>query len=189
MNEDLNNLEKEAEEMLKNLSPMLSADPRPATIERIKSAIRHELNEQWLADQPAPTPTGDTMQNVRNAVDNELKKSATHRWLRPRIWAPLAAAAMIALYVGLTQFAPTPQPTKPDTTAIDLFVQAAEEIFIENVFTLAANMDIDAIEDNINNLGAGLDYQTESLNQIGNEIDELFYESDYTDIIPTGVVG
>ena len=189
MIDDLNKMEAEVDAMLASLSLKLAVGPSPAAIERTKSAVRHQMNESWLAEQPAPMPSSKALQQVREAVDHELKKRMPHAWLRPRIWAPLAAAAIIAICVGLINYTRTPLIQQPAAVDLDVFVQAFEEAFEENSFTMAANMDLDAIEDSINNLANSNDYEYEIINDIGNQIDELFNQPDWLENVSTGAIG
>ena len=189
MTEDLNKLETEIDAMLAELSAKLTVEHNSTTIERTKSVVRHELNEQWLFEQASPTPSPRILQQVRQAIDHELQKTTSSPWLRVRIWAPLAAAALIAISVGLTNYIRTAQVSQPADIDIDIFVQALEETFENNPFTLAADMDLDAIEDNINNLAASSSYEYETLDDIGNQIDELFNEPDWLEDLSTGAVG
>ncbi|MHC4443221.1 MAG: hypothetical protein ACYTBZ_02515 [Planctomycetota bacterium] len=187
MTEDLNKLEIEVDAMLDAIAPSLYVEPSPQATELAKAALRQQLNENWLAAQPAPTPSAENLQRVREAIDRELKKTTSHPRLRTHIWAPLAAAAAIAICVGLINYSRT--APKPPDVDLDIFVQALEKTFQENPFTIAVDMDLDAIEDNINNLAASTNYQNEILDDIGNQIDQLFNQPEWLEDLSTGAIG
>ncbi|UCD28132.1 MAG: hypothetical protein JSV03_13705 [Planctomycetota bacterium] len=185
MTEDLDKLEAEVEAMLASLASKLSVRPRPAAVERTKAAVRHQLNESWLADQATPAPSPFALQRVRSAIDDELKRPM-YSFARTMTWASLAAAAMIAICVGVLHYG---QTVKPSPLDLDLFVQAAEETLMENPFTTAITLDLDVIEDSINNLATTTNYDTEILYDIGNQIDELFIEPEWLEDTSTGAIG
>ncbi|MHC4798180.1 MAG: hypothetical protein ACYTF1_16210, partial [Planctomycetota bacterium] len=82
MTEDLNKLEIEVDAMLDAIAPSLYVEPSPQATELAKAALRQQLNENWLAAQPAPTPSAENLQRVREAIDRELKKTTSHPRLR-----------------------------------------------------------------------------------------------------------
>ena len=57
------------------------------------------------------------------------------------------------------------------------------------VWVHGVDMDLDAIEEDINNLASTTSYDTEILDEIGNQIDELFIEPDLLESISTGAIG
>ena len=154
MDRDMRDLENEVEAMLEPLAGRLDRLPRvgEAVIERVKAAVRHEINEQWLAAQPAVQPPTEVIAGVRTAVRDELRRkrsAASHRFsthegdpaARQRWAAGLAAAAMIAICAVLIQRVGTlgPAPISPGAMAanqpLDLFADAAEVALADNEMT------------------------------------------------------
>ena len=188
MTEDLNKMETEIDAMLADLSDKLDVKSNPVATKQAKIAVRLLLDESWLAGLSSPTPSADTLKRVRETIDNELQKTP-RTWLQPRIWAPLAAAAIIAICVGLLNYVHVAQDSQPATVNLDMFVQALEETCEEDSFSLAVDMDLNAIEYSINNLATNSEYQYEILDDIGNQIDELFKEPEWLENTSTGAIG
>jgi len=176
----LDGLEREVEAELAVLAETLDARPAEAVVERVKSAVRCELDEAWLAEQPAPEPAPTVLERVRSAVRQELTLSrgtveqaqATERpsqdpEIRParrrrhtRAWpqgiASLAAAAMVAICVGIIRQAGLSRPDGSDSLApvvrgadesVELFVEAADEVFAGDEFTNSILDELGEIED------------------------------------------
>ena len=75
MTDELDRLEREVEAAMV-LLPSLVVEPSDAAVLRVKAAMRHELNEEWLADQAAPLPSAEAVRRVHKAVIAELAKPA-----------------------------------------------------------------------------------------------------------------
>lgn len=156
-------IEAEVSAMLKVFAADLDRLPPvgEAVTERIKTAVRDEINEQWLAAQLPLRPAAETVDSVRAAVHEELRRQATFAQCasstkREAGWRAvlggLAAAAMIGLCIGLIQF--VGQRTVPAHTrlagavpmqAIDTFVEAAEIALALDESAIASRAFADAL--------------------------------------------
>lgn len=194
MCDELDRLEREVEAAMASLSADLRVEPPEALLSRAKAAVGHELNETWLADQPGVVPSPDTMQRVRTAVHAELERSApadrpapggpgpgaapgrrrAWRWT----WPALAAAAMIGICVGITHYFAALKPPKEPAVdaALNLFVDAANQVFTEDPLTAPIVADLDAVEENIARWQPAAQYDTEALGEIMEQIDALLVE-------------
>jgi hypothetical protein len=130
-------LEKQVDTLLGGLAAELDRPaPNAAVLARVKSAVRHELNEQWLARHPSPGPRPEALQRVRLAVREELARSGRNRRRMSPFSAGLAAVAMLALCVGLIRQVGYLQPpavhnnspawAQAAQTHVDIFVEAAQ---------------------------------------------------------------
>ena len=72
MNNDLENLERQVEEQWSALGLDLSVDLPAAVMARVRSGVRHELNEAWLSGQSQPVPDGALLGRVADEVHREL---------------------------------------------------------------------------------------------------------------------
>ncbi len=171
MNENLDNLERELDAALAEWSDRLEVMPSEAVVARTTDAVRRELNETWLAEQPMPQPLPETVAHVKSAVRAELRKA---RW-RTRLlhWSPVAAAAMIVLVVGLFHFARTGVETTPLANGDDKFVYVANTVFADDPALSAIETELEAIEQSIDQFGLTGDYYQSELDRLGNEMDTL----------------
>ena len=174
MDRSLENLEREVEAGLAQVSARWSVDPPAALVQRVKQAVRHELNEQWLADQAVPVPSLQALARVRAAVRRELARSRAalappagslaaarlSAWSLPL--ATLAAAAMILVCVGVIRYvglvgATTPHGKDSPHDAVNVYVQAAQQqidlfvavandVLTPDVSVSTVRMDLEAME-------------------------------------------
>ena len=199
MSEDLEKLEFDVEAALSALSAELTVEPSEGAVQRVQAAVRHALDEAWLAEHRTPTPPPVVLQQVRAAVHSELERagkpevaelSVAGKPVRRFPWwavgAPLAAAAMIGICIGLAHRA---QPVKPalsprDAAAeakLDLFVEAAEQLFADDPFAdriVGIVADLDALEESISQWEPVSEYDPGLLNNVVDEIDELLEDPD-----------
>ncbi|HOA73089.1 MAG TPA: hypothetical protein PL151_00835 [Phycisphaerae bacterium] len=129
-------LEKQVDTLIGGLKVELDRpQPNPAVLARVKAAVRHELNERWLDQYPSPQPSRKALHRVRLAVREELARSGPARRRTSLFSGGWAAAAMMALCVGLIQQIGYLQPVSvPDSNAA--WAQAAQthvELFVETV--------------------------------------------------------
>jgi hypothetical protein len=183
MAEDLDKLEREVESQLAAVGGRLSVELPVALMLRVKAGVRHELNEGWLASHPQPRPSTEALERVRSAVREALARpavtAAQSSWGRAA--AAMAAAAMIALSVGLIHRAGTlkPAPTGLDEDTrshLELFTAAAEAVFSSEPLTASIDSDLSSVEEHIAQWQATSQDDTESLNSILNEIDKKLAE-------------
>ncbi|NLE58750.1 MAG: hypothetical protein GX616_10340 [Planctomycetes bacterium] len=183
MSDELSNLEREVEKAMASL-PSLLAEPSDAAVLRVKAAVRYELNEEWLAGQAAPLPSAEAVRRVHEAVVAELAKpAAAHLSAWGRMAAALAAAAMIAVSVGVIRQAGLvgSSALSPEVVAaenhVELFLAAAEEVLATDTLTESIYDDLSVIEEDINgwqSMGSG---ETGGLGDILREIDSTATES------------
>ncbi len=170
MNENLDNLERELDAALAEWSDRLEVMPSEAAVARTRDAVRRELNEIWLAEQPMPRPMPETVAHVKSAVRAELRKA---RWqTRLLRWSPMAAA-MIVLAVGLFHYARTGVETTSPTNGDDKFVYVANTVFADDPALSAIETELEAIEQSIDQFGLTGDYYQSELDRLGNEMDAL----------------
>jgi hypothetical protein len=201
MSDDLNRLESEVGALLAPLAERLDAAPPEGVVHRVRAAARHALNEAWLADQPTAAPPAGTVGRVQAAVRDAITNTRPET-LRPvsdpslnddaealvkmpggarwRGLSSLAAAAMVGICVGLIHHVGTLNPmaehSEPAQELLDRFVQA-EDALTEDPWALSVSAGLDAIERSINEWEPVEDYNTELLDQLAAEIDELLAES------------
>jgi hypothetical protein len=175
MSENLDKLEREAESLLASMSDDLSVAPADAAILRVKAAVRHELNESWLADQSHPTPSPLATEQARSAARTELEQTATHRsWpMRQPAWvravSALAAAAMIAIGFTVIYQAGLNEPaTKETVSATGL--EIPDGFLTEDPLVSSLSTDMDEFEAAVTQ---GQPEALEDLQEIMAEIDEL----------------
>lgn len=154
MNNDLERLEQQVEAEWSALRLDLSAEPSAAAVDRIRSAVRQELNEAWLRGRAQPAPSDDLLSRVTAGMHRELACAAAERArrLRLRRWLAggLAAAAMIVLVFGVAHFG-LPARIGPMPAAgadvVELFAQAADEVWSADPLTREMGEELDAIEE------------------------------------------
>ena len=183
MSDELSNLEREVEKAMA-LLPSLFAEPSDAAVLRVKAAVRHELNEEWLAAQAAPLPSAEAIRRVHKVVAVELARPVVaQRSAWARAAAALAAAAMIAVSVGLIRQAGLvgSSALSPEVVAaenhVELFLAAAEEVLSLDTLTEPIHDDLSVIEEDIDgwqSVGSG---ETGGLGDILREIDSTATES------------
>jgi len=184
MSEQLDNLEREVEAALASVSDKLSVVPSEAAVLRVKAAVRHEANEAWLSRQPVPTPASDTIERARVAVRDELQQRqgvmrSSGAWQRG--WSAVAAAAMILLAVGVIHRAGTLTDPTPDATGdpeLDLFLATAESVLAGDPVMSAILADLDVVEQRIMSWQSAGELDTDSLNDLVDELDDLLAEPD-----------
>lgn len=149
------------------------APPNEAVLARVKTAVRHEMNEQWLAQQSGPEPSGEAMARLRRAVRQALvgtTKSGPPDSLRVQWRAALTAAAMIALCLGLIRHVGHLQAERDHTLVlaaarehVDFFVDAAQESLAPDEFSQSVLNELEFINGRL----AGSDDDS-----VGSELDE-----------------
>lgn len=169
MHEDLDKLERELDAALAAWSERLDVEPSEAAVARTQEAVRHELNEAWLADQPIPQPTMASLDNIKSAVRAELRKVKwqTRLWR----WSPVAAAAMIAFGVGLFHHVRTDVKTTSLTNGVDQFVLVANVVFAEDPALTAIEKELEALEQSIDQFSLTGDFYQSDLDRLGDEMD------------------
>jgi hypothetical protein len=170
MDKDLEALERELERQWESLGLDLTAEPPPAVVQRVQAAVRYELNEAWLAQQPTPGPDAAALSRVLAAVRRELARAASGRARAVRLGRWLsggaAAAAAVILAVGLMNRGtlwPLPHPsevvkaggTAADEAAIERFLQAADRVWADDPLTQGIRDDLETIEENMTQWPAG----------------------------------
>ncbi|MGQ9650031.1 MAG: hypothetical protein ACUVXJ_07965 [Phycisphaerae bacterium] len=187
MNDELNELEREVEQAMA-LLPSLLVKPSDATVLRVKAVVRHELNEEWLAGQAAPLPSAEAVRRVHQAVIAELAKPAYPRlsaWGKTS--AVLAAAAMIAISVGVIRWAgrvgsPSVSPEVAEAERhIDLFLAAAEEVLTLDDLTESIADDLSVLEEDIDGWQSAGGDETGGLGEILREMNSTTPESPDSD--------
>jgi hypothetical protein len=191
MNQDLRQLEREVEAMLAAWLGSLDVLPPPGTRDRLRTTVRRELDEAWLADQTAPSPGPATLARIRRAVRNELNHASRGRAGLFRHWQvrlPAAAAAAIVLGMILAHQAgwlgsrSTNPANNTDRTLkqyassdpVALFVEAANHVWAGDPLTAAINTDLESLEEGINRTRTSSDGVQDTLDDIGDRIDDLF---------------
>jgi len=183
MSDELSNLEREVEKAMASL-PSLLAEPSDAAVLRVKAAVRYELNEEWLAGQAAPLPSAEAVRRVHEAVVAELAKpAAAHLSAWGRMAAALAAAAMIAVSVGVIRQAGLagssallPAVAEAENH-VERFLAAAEEVLSLDTLTEAIHDDLSVIEEDIDGWQSTGSGETGGLGDILREIDSTTIES------------
>lgn len=190
MTSDLNKLNKEFEEMLAELGPQLDVPPPPAAVERTRSAMHHALNEAWLTGEPQPTPSSDAVEQTRRRMHealNDARPGRRYRWAA--IGLPLAAAAAIALAVGLNALmnypADTPgdrniQIVENDLPDEDLFVETAEEVFDDAAGFDELAGDLALLEETLQETQLSADLDAEGFGDIDWETETLIPDANQT---------
>ena len=136
MSRDTDQLTRQVEAMLTPLADRLDRVPPPgeAVVERVKAAVRHEINEEWLAQRTPVHAPRELLDRVHAAVHATLHRDPVSAPYKTPI-AGLAAAAMMAICAGLIwQVGALHLKTGNDRGAgaliaaqpVDLFVEAAE---------------------------------------------------------------
>src|SRR5512140_2388465 len=99
MKNDLENLQRQIEEQWSGLGLDLSVDLPAAVMERVRSGVRHELNEAWLSGQSQPVPDDALLGRVADEVRRELDRMTLGRAriVRLRRWLVGGAAAAAAI--------------------------------------------------------------------------------------------
>ena len=182
MSDELDGLEREVEAAMA-LLPSLSVELSDASVLRVKAAVRHELNEEWLADQSAPLPSAEVVERVHAAVREELSQPVgVHRYAWGRTASALAAAAMIAISLGLIRQAGliggdsravVPEVAEAERH-LELFLTAAEEVFASDTLTESiddVHDDLSVIEEDIDGWRSSSGGETGGLGDILREID------------------
>lgn len=190
MNQDLRQLEGEVEAMLATWSEALDVQPPPGTRDRLRATVGRQLNEAWLTDQPSPSPAPATLDRVRRAVRDELHRESCgwagmlRRW---QLRIPAAAAAAIVIVMGLayqagwlssgsrglkndppgTQYVSAEDP-------LSLFVEASNRVWAADSLTAAISTDLDNLEDGLSRTRTASDGVQDTLDDIGDRIDDLF---------------
>ena len=170
MNEDLEAMEREFERQWESLGLDLTAEPPPAVVQRVRDAVRHELNEAWLAQQPMPGPSAAVLGRVLAAVRHELARATTGRAHVVRLgrWltggAAVAAALILAfglMYRGAVWPLARPSEvvkaggTAADEAAIERFLQAADRVWADDPLTQSIRDDLETIEQNVTQWSTG----------------------------------
>lgn len=195
MNEQLRQLELEVEAALARIAPRLDVHPSDACATRTRQAVRHELNERWLADQDAVEPSRFAMARTKSAVRAELARlEATSpgaalrrtadrrlRWIRAA--SALSAAALILFCLGviwqagmLKPPAPTPDPAviALAETEVDLLVSVADQMFGNYTYDQPFVNEITAIESSIPTWESTM---PEAVETFSIQVDEMLEES------------
>lgn len=195
MDQEQRNTEGLVETMLAGLADELNAvaPPNAAVLERVKTAVRHELNEQWFDRQPAPQPAPQALVRVKRAVHRMLLSEAnrpgeTADSLRMQRRAGLAAAAMIALCLGLIWQVGNPRQAGPQPSLIlaaaqehvDLFVDAARASLAGDEFSESILSELESIDNQLAGT-SGEDADDAVLDDIGGAIEEFLQDSEPSD--------
>jgi hypothetical protein len=159
MSENVQTLESQVDEMLGALAADIDRVPSlsSAVVDRVKAAVRYETDEQWLAGQAAISPRPGLLPDVRAAVHQAIgsqRPTAGRRWWRhPQFMSGLAAAAMLALGVGLVWRVGTwTAPGHGDRSVVaasirfDLFVEAANVALADDDFSSQMLIELQSIE-------------------------------------------
>lgn len=129
----MDQIEREAEALRERLAESLSSRvPSEAAIERVRMAVRHELNEQWLREQAQPAPSDLAVGRTKRAVREVLAEAGESRgasrwWMSRRTWG-IAAVAAIALAVGILQFRGAASPEAPQYADHDSGVNTSHQV-------------------------------------------------------------
>ncbi len=182
MDETFDKMEREAESALASLCGHFAAEPTSAVLDEVRSAVRHELNELWLAERIEPPVPEETLPRVRSNVHAELERCregspvySVNRW--SSLGGLAAAAAMIGICFGIIQFAASLKSDGGSAGGgIDLFVQAGGKVIDEKPITDELLADLDALEENITTLQTTGDQVEDRLESIGKDIENLFTE-------------
>lgn len=154
MSNDLERLEQQVEAEWSAIRMNLCVEPSEAVVDRIRMAVRGELNEAWLRGRAQPVPGDDLLRRVAAGVRRELTCVAAERAresrLRRRLAGGVAVAATIALVFGVTHFG-RPARVGPMPAAgadvIELFAQAADEVWSADPLTREMDAELEAIEE------------------------------------------
>jgi len=212
MSENLDNLEREVESMLAAWVDDLSVEPAEAAVFRVRAAVQHELNESWLTDHAESVPSPEAVERVRSAVHEELGRRLDTSPVKPvrasrpgrrfawvRVAAGLAAAAVIAIGIGVVQRgrtleepSPTPDPAIEAELDVLLAAAEAEDVYADDPATASILSDIDAVEESI---GRWESATAGDLQSIMSEIDEILAQPDAGEnmsrfrTLPQGAIG
>ena len=116
MSDDLQNLENDVERQLAEWSRRLSVSLDSEKLSMLRTAVKREVNEQWLASQPMPLPSEAALAQVRSRVHAELRdtqragstctlqRSSWRRLISAQGMASLGAAAMLLICVGIVRY-------------------------------------------------------------------------------------
>ncbi len=181
MDRDVENLEREVEAQWSSLGLDLSVHPSDAVVARVRSAVRQELNEAWLAGQPQPVPDRVLLGRVTAAMHRERQAmtAARVRIVRLRRWlaAGTAAAAAVTLVFGLSRLGVEPsakvgQPAAAgDVEAIERFVQAADQVWSADPFTSDIREGLDALEESVSQWSLDGSFEETGLEDINSSLD------------------
>jgi hypothetical protein len=185
MTDELDRLEREVEAAMKSLPVDFSVDVAATLVTSVKAVVRHEINEEWLISQPAPLPSADALRRVHDAVRGELARSraAVRRPAWARMASALAAAAMIAISIGVIRVAGMHKrgtaATSPEIVAaenhLQKFIAAAENVFSSESLTQSIHDDLSTIEEDIDGWRTAGD-ETGGLGDVVREIDSSMAE-------------
>lgn len=194
MIDSLEQREKQANQALATLADELNGcgGPGPAVMERIKCAVRHEMNEQWLARQPEPERRPDLLADVQADVRREIARQqgwargmrSSHHALsgfgaHSRWVAALAAAAMMAICVGVVrqvgylgvQTGTSGGNAMVNSAPVDLFVEAAQATFANDEFSAEVLKEVQSIESQL--AGAKSNSQGTTLEDLSGALQEV----------------
>ncbi len=145
MDEQLDELESQIDAELGEFSRELNELPGPglAVRERVKLAVRHEMNERWLAAQEPVPPRLGLLHEVKRRVRCELVRtgamSRARLFVESRMMGGLVAAALLLVCVGLIWQIGYLGSTEPGSASalnlasansnLDLFVEAAQVVW------------------------------------------------------------
>ena len=184
MADEIRKLEIEVERRLADLSRQLSVELPADVVARLRSSIRCELDERWLAGQCEPMPDGAVLDRVRHAVRKELARTHRNRsgWYRSGL-----VAAAILLCVGIARL--VLRPSSPSTISsvseslrghvpnpVVLFVQASTRVWASDTLTPEILVGVEAVEDSLSNWRPARDDVEEMIEDLGQRMDELFDE-------------
>jgi len=194
-------LEHALEERMQSLAGDLDLSCPPSVVARVCDATHHELNEQWLTDQQAPEPDTQALDQIRSAVRDELRRlsRASRHVRRPAVrgaWSAIGVAAVLAMiaigvarYTSLQNVVPAGDAVPPSEAIartiqhdpVDLFVQAADRIWVDTPLLADLRTDLDDFEQSLTQWQSADDDFEEVLDDIDSRLDGLFDKSEIFD--------
>jgi len=192
MAEDWEKLERQLDREAEALADLWPVACPTDLRDRLREAVRLELNTKCLPGQSAPTPDPSVLDRTRRAVRRELAASvspgrrgtqAATRW----VWATSGIAAAVALVVaGVLWYGERAEVTSESTTdrdatlvrasdrdPVELFAQAAQQVWTQDPLVGELRSDVQALEEQVVR-GSGEDSVEQLIEQIDGQIEEMF---------------
>jgi len=188
MTDDLNELEHRLEQELATWADLWPVSCPPEVRDRLREAVRLELNAGWLPGEAARRPANRTIERIRQAVRRELATDGApgRRGRAGWIWAVSGVAATVALGVGVTWYANRSRPTsspqrkemwvrpaEPQLDPVELFAEAARNVWTEDPTVDELRAGVEALEEQLQVRSAD-DGVQELLDHIDGRIEEIF---------------
>jgi|GEM_PF-2753597 len=160
------------------LASLMTPGPSPEAMGDLRHAVRTAIEEAWLGQFETPAPTPEAVARVKAAVRQALASEdsgVVYRWL-----GAMAAAAMIALAVGVARMAVmmSPRPASdPAMVAIADEFDTTWRVISQDAELSDLRTDLTWIDTEMDSRGrASVDWDELEIERLGDRIKQLFAE-------------